>query len=163
LSIDSSETSDNASDCLRARRLDVRFPECSKNPLNGHFWREAKKIGQKRSDRFGQSKCLIGHSPRSRSDIKDYAAIETEVTALVSRVNGHYGEASWTPIRYVNRSHSRTALAGIYRAAEVALVTPLRDDMNIVAKEFVAAQDPENPACSFCHNLPGRRRNSPRL
>jgi trehalose 6-phosphate synthase len=88
---------------------------------------------------------LLQITPRSRSDIKDYAAIETEVTALVSRVNGHYGEASWTPIRYVNRSHSRTALAGIYRAADVALVTPLRDGMNIVAKEFVAAQDPENP------------------
>jgi trehalose 6-phosphate synthase len=88
---------------------------------------------------------LLQITPRSRSDIKDYAAIETEVTALVSRVNGHYGEASWTPIRYVNRSHSRTALSGIYRAADVALVTPLRDGMNIVAKEFVAAQDPENP------------------
>jgi trehalose 6-phosphate synthase len=88
---------------------------------------------------------LLQITPRSRSDIKDYAAIETEVTALVSRVNGHYGEASWTPIRYVNRSHSRTALSGIYRAADVALVTPLRDGMNIVAKEYVAAQDPENP------------------
>jgi trehalose 6-phosphate synthase len=88
---------------------------------------------------------LLQITPSSRSDIKDYAAIETEVTTLVSRVNGHYGEASWTPIRYVNRSHSRTALAGIYRAADVALITPLRDGMNIVAKEFVAAQDPENP------------------
>jgi trehalose 6-phosphate synthase len=88
---------------------------------------------------------LLQITPRSRSDIKDYAAIETEVTALVSRVNGHYGEASWTPIRYVNRSHSRTALSGIYRTADVALVTPLRDGMNIVAKEYVAAQDPENP------------------
>src|SRR5271166_1552470 len=76
---------------------------------------------------------------------KDYAAIENEVTTLIGRVNGRYGEASWTPIRYVNRSHSRTALSGIYRAADVALVTPLRDGMNLVAKEYVAAQDPENP------------------
>ena len=67
------------------------------------------------------------------------------MTSLISRVNGRYGEASWTPIRYVNRSHSRTALAGIYRAADVALITPLRDGMNLVAKEFVAAQDAENP------------------
>ena len=73
-------------------------------------------------------------TPRSRSDIKDYAAIENEVTTLIGRVNGRYGEASWTPIRYVNRSHSRTALSGIYRAADVALVTPLRDGMNLVAK-----------------------------
>jgi trehalose 6-phosphate synthase len=88
---------------------------------------------------------LLQITPRSRSEIKDYAAIETEVTTLISRVNGRYGEASWTPIRYVNRSHSRAALAGIYRAAAVALVTPLRDGMNLVAKEYVAAQDPENP------------------
>jgi trehalose 6-phosphate synthase len=88
---------------------------------------------------------LLQITPRSRSDNKDYAAIENEVTMLISRVNGRYGEASWTPIRYVNRSHSRTTLAGIYRAANVALVTPLRDGMNLVAKEYVAAQDAENP------------------
>jgi trehalose 6-phosphate synthase len=88
---------------------------------------------------------LLQITPRSRSDIKDYAAIENEVTTLIGRVNGRYGEASWTPIRYVNRSHSRTALSGIYRAADVALITPLRDGMNLVAKEYVAAQDAENP------------------
>jgi trehalose 6-phosphate synthase len=88
---------------------------------------------------------LLQITPRSRSDIKDYAAIENEVTTLIGRVNGRYGEASWTPIRYVNRSHSRSALSGIYRAADVALITPLRDGMNLVAKEYVAAQDSENP------------------
>jgi trehalose 6-phosphate synthase len=84
-------------------------------------------------------------TPRSRADIQEYADIEDEVTGLVGKINGRYGEASWTPIRYVNRSYSRTALAGIYRAADVALVTPLRDGMNLVAKEFVAAQDGDDP------------------
>ena len=84
-------------------------------------------------------------TPRSRADIQEYAAIEDEVTTLVGKINGRYGEASWTPIRYVNRSYSRTALAGVYRAANVALVTPLRDGMNLVAKEFVAAQDAQDP------------------
>jgi len=88
---------------------------------------------------------LLQITPRSRSDIKDYAAIENEVTTLIGRINGRYGEASWTPIRYVNRIHSRTALSGIYRVADVALITPLRDGMNLVAKEYVAAQDAENP------------------
>jgi len=88
---------------------------------------------------------LLQIAPRSRSAIIDYAAIENEVTTLIGRVNGRYGEAFWTPIRYINRFHSRTALSGIYRAADVALITPLRDGMNIVAKEYVAAQDPENP------------------
>jgi trehalose 6-phosphate synthase len=84
-------------------------------------------------------------TPKSREEIKEYAAIEHEVTALIGKVNGRYGEASWTPVRYVNRLYSRTALAGLYRAADVALVTPLRDGMNLVAKEYVAAQDPEDP------------------
>ena len=63
-------------------------------------------------------------------------------TRRSGRINGRYGEASWTPIRYVNRAHSRTALAGLYRSSRAALVTPLRDGMNLVAKEYVAAQDP---------------------
>ena len=63
------------------------------------------------------------------------------VSQGAGRINGAYGEADWTPIRYVNRAYSRTALAGLYRSARVGLVTPLRDGMNLVAKEYVAAQD----------------------
>jgi len=84
-------------------------------------------------------------TPKSRGDIKEYAAIENEVTTQIGKINGRYGEASWTPIRYVNRSYSRTALAGLYRTADAALVTPLRDGMNLVAKEFLAAQDGDRP------------------
>ncbi|MGO9391321.1 alpha,alpha-trehalose-phosphate synthase (UDP-forming) [Rhodoblastus sp.] len=84
-------------------------------------------------------------TPRSRSDIKEYIAIEDEVTAMVGKINGRYGEADWTPLRYINRPYSRTVLAGLYRLADVALVTPLRDGMNLVAKEFVAAQDRADP------------------
>jgi trehalose 6-phosphate synthase len=94
-------------------------------------------------------------TPRSRADIQEYASIEDEVTTLVGRINGRYGEASWTPIRYVNRSYSRTALAGVYRAADVALVTPLRDGMNLVAKEFVAAQDVEDPGVLILSQFAG--------
>jgi trehalose 6-phosphate synthase len=65
------------------------------------------------------------------------------VGEAVGRINGAYGEASWTPVRYINKAHSRTALAGLYRAARAGLVTPLRDGMNLVAKEFVAARDDE--------------------
>jgi len=67
------------------------------------------------------------------------------VTTLIGKINGRFGDAAWTPIRYVNKSYSRTALAGIYRAADVAMVTPLRDGMNLVAKEYIAAQDPDDP------------------
>jgi trehalose 6-phosphate synthase len=84
-------------------------------------------------------------TPRSRSGIPEYAEISRKVGEAVGRINGAYGEASWTPLRYINKAHSRTALAGLYRGARVGLVTPLRDGMNLVAKEYVAAQDPEDP------------------
>jgi len=94
-------------------------------------------------------------TPRSRSDIREYADMERRIDETVGRVNGHYGEAAWTPIRYVNRSHSRTALAGLYRSSRAALVTPLRDGMNLVAKEYVAAQDPEDPGVLILSRFAG--------
>ena len=84
-------------------------------------------------------------TPKSREMAAGYKEMEDLVTGLVGSINGQYGEAAWTPIRYVNRSYSRKQLAGIYRCAQTALVTPLRDGMNLVAKEFVAAQDETDP------------------
>ena len=65
--------------------------------------------------------------------------------SVSGRINGEYATADWVPVRYVNKGYPRDALAGMYRAARVGLVTPLRDGMNLVAKEYVAAQDPEDP------------------
>ena len=101
---------------------------------------------------------LLQITPKSRSDIEEYAEIEREVTGLIGRVNGRFGDAAWTPIRYVNRSYSRTVLAGMYRAADVAMVTPLRDGMNLVAKEYLAAQDPENPGVLVLSEFAGAAR-----
>ena len=84
-------------------------------------------------------------TPKSRSDVPEYADINQTVNTLIGQVNGRFGEPAWTPIRYVNRAYSRASLAALYRMARVGLVTPLRDGMNLVAKEYVAAQDPENP------------------
>ena len=84
-------------------------------------------------------------TPKSRSRIREYSEMEGLVSGLVGRINGAYADVSWAPIRYVNRVYSQFALAGLYRSARVALVTPLRDGMNLVAKEFIAAQDPEDP------------------
>ena len=67
--------------------------------------------------------------------------MEQAVGAAAGRINGKYGDVAWTPIRYLNRTYSRPALAGLFRSARAALVTPLRDGMNLVAKEYVAAQD----------------------
>jgi trehalose 6-phosphate synthase len=60
-------------------------------------------------------------------------------------VNGRHGEVDWTPIRYLNKGFSQTILSGFYRSAEVGVVTPMHDGMNLVAKEYVAAQNPVDP------------------
>ena len=84
-------------------------------------------------------------TPKSRSDIQEYADMARAISMAAGQINGTYGEVSWTPIRYVNRAYSRSALAGLYRSSGVALVTPLRDGMNLVAKEYIAAQDADDP------------------
>jgi trehalose 6-phosphate synthase len=94
-------------------------------------------------------------TPKSRSEVQEYADIERQIDETAGRVNGTYGEASWTPIRYVNRAHSRSALVGLCRSARVGLVTPLRDGMNLVAKEYVAAQDPEDPGVLILSRFAG--------
>ncbi|HZD91083.1 MAG TPA: trehalose-6-phosphate synthase, partial [Pseudolabrys sp.] len=85
----------------------------------------------------------------------EYAEIGRQVGEAVGRINGTFGEASWTPLRYINKAHSRTALAGLYRGARAALVTPLRDGMNLVAKEYVAAQDPMDPGVLILSRFAG--------
>jgi trehalose 6-phosphate synthase len=94
-------------------------------------------------------------TPRSRSEIPEYSELENDVGAAAGHINGKYGEVSWTPIRYINRTYSRSRLAGLYRAAQAALVTPLRDGMNLVAKEYVAAQDSENPGVLILSRFAG--------
>jgi trehalose 6-phosphate synthase len=97
-------------------------------------------------------------TPRSRAGIPEYADIERAVGEAVGRINGHFGEPSWTPVRYINKAYSRTALAGLYRGARVGLVTPLRDGMNLVAKEYVAAQNPDDPGVLVLSRFAGTAR-----
>jgi len=94
-------------------------------------------------------------APKSRSDIPEYGDIEQKVGSAAGRINGAYGEADWTPIRYINRAYSHSTLAGLYRAARVGLVTPLRDGMNLVAKEYVASQNPEDPGVLILSRFAG--------
>jgi trehalose 6-phosphate synthase len=94
-------------------------------------------------------------TPKSRSQIKEYADMEQAVNAAAGRINGSFAEAAWTPVRYVNRPYSRTALSGLFRAARVGLVTPMRDGMNLVAKEYVAAQDPADPGVLILSRFAG--------
>jgi len=97
-------------------------------------------------------------TPTSRTDIPEYEEIGRRVGEAAGRINGAYGEASWTPIRYVNKTHTQAQLAGLYRCARAALVTPLRDGMNLVAKEYVAAQDAADPGVLILSRFAGASR-----
>jgi trehalose 6-phosphate synthase len=81
----------------------------------------------------------------SREQIDAYKRLQGELAALVSDINGRHGEVDWLPIRYLSKGFSQAQLAGFYRAAQVGLVTSLHDGMNLVAKEYVAAQNPLDP------------------
>jgi trehalose 6-phosphate synthase len=94
-------------------------------------------------------------TPKSRAETQEDADMEHTISEAAGRINGTYGEVAWTPIRYVNRAYSRSVLAGLYRSARAALVTPLRDGMNLVAKEYIAAQDPADPGVLILSRFAG--------
>jgi trehalose 6-phosphate synthase len=98
---------------------------------------------------------LLQVTPISRDEVDTYQDIRGRLEALAGRINGAYAEVDWQPIRYLNRTFRRDQLAGIYRAAKVGLVTPLRDGMNLVAKEYVAAQNPEDPGVLILSRFAG--------
>jgi trehalose 6-phosphate synthase len=81
----------------------------------------------------------------SRSAIETYSRLQKDVAGLVGEINGKHGEVDWVPIRYVNKGFDQLTLSGLYRTAQIGLVTPLHDGMNLVAKEYVAAQNPHDP------------------
>jgi trehalose 6-phosphate synthase len=83
--------------------------------------------------------------PRSREEVDEYRKLRAELDRLTGRINGRFSEFDWTPLRYSTRPAPRATLAGLYRIGRVGVVTPLRDGMNLVAKEFVAAQPDEDP------------------
>jgi trehalose 6-phosphate synthase len=91
----------------------------------------------------------------SRADIPEYAELRHRVEKLVGQINGRFGEADWVPVRYLYRSYDQLVLAQLYRLADVALVTPLRDGMNLVAKEFVVAQDRTAPGVLILSRFAG--------
>ncbi len=88
---------------------------------------------------------LIQIASPTRQSVHVYEALRHELEGLAGEINGEYGELDWQPIRYLHRTWARRRLPALYRCAKVALVTPLRDGMNLVAKEYVAMQDEADP------------------
>ena len=84
-------------------------------------------------------------APQSRTEVPEYAELNRQVNETVGRINGSLGDPAWAPINLVTQAYPRPVLAGLYRFADVCLVTPMRDGMNLVAKEYVAAQDETDP------------------
>ncbi|MGE0113532.1 MAG: trehalose-6-phosphate synthase [Steroidobacteraceae bacterium] len=97
-------------------------------------------------------------APHSRTDVLAYAEIRQALEQEAGRTNGRFADADWTPIRYLNRNYPHDILMGFLRAANVGLVTPVRDGMNLVAKEFVASQDETDPGVLILSTLAGAAR-----
>ncbi len=94
-------------------------------------------------------------APVSRGEVSEYMTLRNQLEQIAGHINGSHAAPDWTPLRYVNRNFAHATLTGFYRMARVGLVTPLRDGMNLVAKEFVAAQDPEDPGVLVLSILAG--------
>ncbi len=93
--------------------------------------------------------------PRSREEVDEYRRLRAELDRLTGRINGRFSEFDWTPLRYSTRAAPRATLAGLYRIGRIGVVTPLRDGMNLVAKEFVAAQPEDDPGVLILSQFAG--------
>jgi trehalose 6-phosphate synthase len=94
-------------------------------------------------------------APPTRTGVRAYQDIRESLERSAGHINGRFAEPDWVPIRYLNRGFSRNMLIGLMRSAQIGLVTPLRDGMNLVAKEYVAAQDPADPGALVLSTLAG--------
>ncbi len=110
---------------------------------------------------FRKDVVLLQIAPPSREAVESYQQIRAGLESLAGRINGAHATLDWVPIRYVNQGYPRDVLAGVYRAARIGLVTPLRDGMNLVAKEYVAAQDPNDPGVLILSKFAGAARQMP--
>jgi len=97
-------------------------------------------------------------APLSRTNVAAYADIRDALEHAAGKTNGQYADTDWTPVRYLHKDFPHDTLSGFLRVANVAVVTPLRDGMNLVAKEFVAAQDPEDPGVLVLSSMAGAAR-----
>ena len=155
ISIDFNEFARQAADRVvaeRARELYEAIPNCQ-IILGVDRLDYSKGIPQKlrafrsaleRFDDLHGKVALVQIVVPSREDIAEYQELKTEIEGLVSEINGKFTQPGWVPIHYMFRSLDRSELLAYYRAADIALVTPLKDGMNLVAKEYCAANTDRN-------------------
>ena len=97
-------------------------------------------------------------APPTREQVPEYLEIRNSLEQAAGHINGRYAEFDWTPLRYLNRTVSRGTLMGFLRLGRVGFVSPLRDGMNLVAKEYVAAQDEDDPGALVLSRFAGAAR-----
>jgi len=108
--------------------------------------------------RFSEHKSSVNYlqvAAPSREDVKEYAALRHVLNRKAGDINGRHGAFDWVPLRYMSQGLARTTLAGFFRIAQIGVVTPLRDGMNLVAHEYVAAQDPDDPGVLILSSFAG--------
>jgi len=98
---------------------------------------------------------LMQIAPPTRVGVRAYDEIRAQLEQDSGRINGRFASSDWVPIRYLNKGIARKPLMGFFRNADVGLVTPVRDGMNLVAKEYVVAQDPGDPGMLVLSSLAG--------
>lgn len=98
---------------------------------------------------------FIQIAPPTRTGVRAYDIIRQELERIAGHINGRFADIDWVPIRYLNKGHDRKTLMGIFSAAKIGLVTPLRDGMNLVAKEYVASQPEQDPGVLVLSALAG--------
>jgi trehalose 6-phosphate synthase len=106
-------------------------------------------------EEYRTSVTLMQIAPPTREEVMAYAEMQEELEQLSGHINGELGDYDWTPVRYIHRHVPRDALAALLRGSQVGLVTPLRDGMNLVAKEYIAAQDDNNPGVLILSRFAG--------
>ncbi|MGV2289580.1 alpha,alpha-trehalose-phosphate synthase (UDP-forming) [Trinickia sp. YCB016] len=104
---------------------------------------------------------LVQVAPPTRSDVQTYQRIRQNLEGEAGRINGRFAQLDWTPIQYLNRKYERNLLMALFRMSQVGYVTPLRDGMNLVAKEYVASQDPADPGVLVLSQFAGAAEQLP--
>jgi trehalose 6-phosphate synthase len=98
---------------------------------------------------------MVQIAPPTRSDVQTYQRIRQNLEGEAGRINGRFAQLDWTPIQYLNRKYDRSLLMALFRLSQVVYVAPLRDGMNLVAKEYVASQDPADPGALVLSQFAG--------
>ncbi len=144
-------------DSLSGRALAIGVDRLDYSKGLPERFRAFERFLQRHPEQLGKL-TFLQIAPVSRGDVAEYRALRQELEQLAGHVNGVHAAPDWTPMRYVNSNYAHPTLTGFYRAARIGLVTPLRDGMNLVAKEYVASQDPKDPGVLVLSTFAGAAR-----